>query len=418
MNMHSNMDGDSDILKGIRVIDLTTVMMGPYATLQLAQFGADVVKVEALTGDSMRAIGPSKSSQMGPLYLHANRSKRSIALNLKTEDGRKAIHDLIKSADVFVSNIRMKALERLKLDYVTLSAIHPNLIYATANGFGAGGSYEARPAYDDLIQGLSGIPALVAHAAQSNVPRYAPIVLADRVTALALSGAILAALVRKERTGRGSCIEVPMFETMVDLVLSDHLGGRSFDPSAGDFGYQRLLIPYRRPYKTKDGHICVVIYTDEHWRAFLDIVNKGHLFKEDPRFSSLERRSAHIDELYALVADELKGRTTADWDLLLNQADIPTALMHTLESLLEDPHLQDVGFFSSLTYPSEGKVWHMRRPSRWRDEDDVIGRPAPQLGENTREILEEVGYSEGEINELVKKGVIGVLSNSSNTLTS
>lgn len=396
----------SRVLEGIRIVDLTTVMMGPYATLQLAQLGADVVKIESPEGDSMRAVGPMRNPGMGYLYLHANRSKRSAVIDLKTPAGRSILHRLIETADVFVSNMRVRALAKLQLDYATLSRIKPDLVYAVANGFGAGGSYESRPAYDDLIQGLAGVPALAARASGTDEPRYAPIVLADRVTALALSNAILAALVRRDRTGGGGAVEVPMFETVVDFVMSDHLGGMTFQPAIGDAGYQRLLAPHRRPYKTSDGYICAVIYTNAHWKAFLEIIGKGEMFHTDPRFATLGERTKNIAALYALVATELEKRSTGDWMKQLNAADIPTAPMHTPESVLDDPHLNQVGFFASVPHPTEGDIVQMRRPSRWLGEDDTFGSPAPRLGEHTREILREAGLSQAEIDDLIAGGIV------------
>ena len=393
-------------LNGIRVIDLTTGMMGPYATLQLAEMGADVIKVESPEGDSMRCVGPMRSPGMGPLFLHANRGKRSIAIDLKQEAGREIMSRLIAGADVFVSNIRSQALTRLGLDYVGVSVINPKLIYATSNGFGTGGDYEGRPAYDDLIQGLAGIPALAARAAGDGIPRYAPVVMADRVTGLMLANAILAALVGRARNGRGRCVEVPMFETMTHMVMGDHLGGLTFDPPIGPSGYDRLLVPHRHPYRTKDGYICAVIYTDAHWKSFLDLVGEGDLYRRDPRFSDLQERTKHIGDLYAFVADHMLNRSSARWLELLTAADIPAAAMHTPETLLDDPHLKAVGFFQRTRHPTDGDVVQMRHPCRMSDMPAQSRAPAPRLGADSRAILSEAGYEETEIHFLLFQGAV------------
>lgn len=409
------------ILSGIRIIDMTTVMMGPYATLQLAELGADVVKVESPAGDSMRAVGPMKNPGMGPLYLHANRNKRSVVIDLKQETGKAVVRRLIAKADVFVSNVRSSALARLGLDYPSLAKLNPSLVYAVANGFGSGGAYDGRPAYDDLIQGLAGVPHMAAKAYGDGVPRYAPVVLADRVTGLALANAILAALVNRAATGRGHHVEVPMFETVTHMVMGDHLGGLTFHPHVGAWGYQRLLVEHRRPYKTSDGHIGAVIYTDAHWREFLRLVDCPEMFRNDPRFSDLGTRTRHIGELYAFAAEKLASRPTAEWLKLLAEADIPAAPIHSPHSILEDPHLESVGFFQVAEHPTEGPIMQMRRPSRWLGDDGAESTLAPRLGEHTRSVLSEADYSDEEIAALLRDCAVvqaGAASDAENDLRS
>ncbi|WP_156677807.1 CaiB/BaiF CoA transferase family protein [Sphingomonas profundi] len=393
-------------LAGIRVIDLTTVMMGPYATHQLCALGASVIKVEPLGGDSMRAVGPMRNPAMGPMYLNANRGKKSIALDVKSPDGLAVLHELLAGADVFVSNVRSGALRRLKLDSATLRGSYPGLIHAVANGFGSGGRYHDRPAYDDLIQGLAGIPWAAAGAADDGVPRYAAATVADRVTGLVLANAILAALFARGKDGVGRSIEVPMFETMTSFVMGDHLGGLTFEPPNGPPGYARLLTPGRRPYRTSDGFVCAVVYTDAHWRAFLAMIGRAELFDADARFATLGDRTAHIDELYALVAQEMPRRTTADWLRLLNAADIPAAPMHTPQTLLSDPHLGDVGFFEHVEHPTEGALTQMRYPVRMADTDLPAGEPAPRIGAHSRSILRDLSYDDAAIDRLFARGVV------------
>jgi crotonobetainyl-CoA:carnitine CoA-transferase CaiB-like acyl-CoA transferase len=256
-----------------------------------------------------------------------------------------------------------------------------------------------------LIQGLSGIAALGVRAGMPE-PRYAPSVIADRVTGLSVANAVLAALYHRARTGEGQRIEVPMFETMAQLVLGDHLGGRTFDPPAGEMGYARLLAPHRRPYATKDGHICVVVYTDSHWRAFFDLLDKGEVFSSDPRFADIGSRTKHINELYGIVAESLMTRTSAEWLELLERADIPAMPMHTPESLLDDPHLNAVGFFEKVEHPTEGHLLQMRVPSDWSTARREIYSPAPLLGEHTVEILREAGYSDVAIDGWIARGIL------------
>ncbi|KAA0587839.1 CoA transferase (plasmid) [Azospirillum oryzae] len=399
-------------LQGIRIVDMTTVMMGPYATQILGDFGADIVKVESPAGDSMRAVGPSRNPGMGALYLHANRNKRSAVIDLKAPEGRSILLKLLEDADVFVFNARPQAMKRLGLGYEEVAAVNPGIIYAGAHGFGSDGPYAGRPAYDDLIQGLGAVPSLAMQAAGGGHPQYAPVVLADRVVGLNLANVILAALMHRTRTGEGQCVEVPMFESIVQFVLGDHMGGRSFDPPLGGMGYGRLLAQHRRPYETRDGHVCVVVYTDRHWRAFFGLIGKADAFDRDPRLRDISARTRHIAELYSMVADELKTRSTADWLDALARADIPAMPLHTPESLLEDPHLKAVDFFQTVEHPTEGRLLEMRMPSRWSTARRDHNTPAPRLGEHTDEILRSAGFSEAEIDRWLRDGTIAAPTDS------
>lgn len=393
-------------LQGIRIVDMTTVMMGPYATQILGDFGADVIKVESPGGDSMRAVGPARNPGMGALYLHANRNKRSVVIDLKAPEGRSILLKLLEDADVFVFNARPQAMQRLGLGYEAVAAVNPGIVYAGAHGFGSDGPYAGRPAYDDLIQGLGAVPSLAMQAGGGH-PQYAPVVLADRVVGLNLANVIMAALLHRARTGEGQQVEVPMFESIVQFVLGDHMGGRTFDPPLGDMGYGRLLAEHRRPCETRDGHICVVVYTDRHWRAFFELIGKGDLFDRDPRLRDITVRTRHIGELYGMVADELKTRTTAEWLDALTRADIPAMPMHTPESLLDDPHLKAVDFFQPVEHPTEGRLLTMRVPSRWSATQRESHTPAPRLGEHTKAVLAEAGFPEAEIRRWLHDGTVG-----------
>ena len=386
-------------LAGIRVLDMTSVLMGPYATSIMGDMGADVIKLESPEGDLIRQVGPSRSGAMGGMFMHANRSKRSIAIDLKKPAGRDVALKLAQTADVLVYNLRPQAMERLGLGYEDVAKARADIIYVGTFGFGQDGPYAAKPAYDDLIQGLCAVPALFAEAADGT-PRYAPINIADRVVGLHALAAILAALRHRDRTGQGQRIDVPMFETMASFVLGDHFGGLSYEPPLDDGGYPRLLAPERRPFRTSDGFLCVVIYTDRHWQRFIEIAGRAD-WRGDPRFVSHASRTRHMAEIMKSVAEIFAGRTTAAWENTLAAADIPHARMHTLASLLEDPHLSEAGFFPVSEHPTEGMVRTMRVPSRWSASQPEPTRSAPELGEHSRELLRELHLPDGEIERLL-----------------
>ncbi|CEJ13137.1 Formyl-coenzyme A transferase [bacterium YEK0313] len=394
-------------LAGIRVLDMTSVLMGPYATSILGDMGADVVKLESPEGDLIRQVGPSRGGTMGGMFMHANRSKRSIAVDLKQAAGRDVALALARTADVVVYNIRPQAMERLGLGYEAVAAARADIIYVGTFGFGQDGPYAAKPAYDDLVQGLCAVPALIADAGDGT-PRYAPINIADRVVGLHALAAILAALRHRDRTGEGQRIDIPMFETMASFVLGDHLGGLSYDPPLDGGGYARLLAPDRRPFRTADGYLCAVIYTDRHWQRFIEIAGRAD-WRGDPRFASHASRTRHMAEIMTAVAAIFAGRPTADWERLLSEADIPHARMHTLESLLDDPHLAEVGFFPVSEHASEGRVRTMRVASRWSASQPAPERAAPRFGEHSRDVLREAGYAEETIEQLIAAGIVAGL---------
>ncbi|OPY03973.1 MAG: Formyl-coenzyme A transferase [Syntrophaceae bacterium PtaB.Bin038] len=393
-------------LEGIRVVDLTTIVMGPYATQILGDFGADVIKVEAPPGgDPMRFVGPSRTKGMGPLFLQLNRNKRSILLDLKKPEGLEAMLRLCSNADVMAYNIRPQAMERLGLGYEQVRRLNPGVIYAGMFGFGRGGPYAAQPAYDDLIQGISGYSATFAQMS-GDVPRYFPVNFCDRTTGIYAVGAITTALFHRERTGEGQAIDIPMFETMVQFLLGDNLYGETFIPALGPAGYVRILAPERRPYATKDGYVCAVIYNDKHWETFFTLAGRADEFRSTPRYRTLAGRTQCINELYGLAAEIFRTRTTAEWIGLLTAADIPVAPLHTLETLLRDPHLIATDFYRVLEHPSEGKIRLMRSPTEWSDTPAEIRRLPPRPGEHSEEILGELGYSREEISALFDKRVV------------
>ena len=390
-------------LEGIKVIDMTTVLMGPYATQMLGDYGADVIKIEAIEGDVTRQIGPTRHPGMGPVFLNTNRSKRSLCLDLKKPAGRDAVLRLIKTADVLVYNVRPQAMARLQLGYDVVSELNPRLIYAGVFGFGQDGPYAAKPAYDDLIQGGSALAHLMA-VGGDDTPRYVPNALVDRIVGLTAVGAICASLVHRDRTGRGQRVDIPMFETMAGFVMGDHMGGLTYEPPLDKGGYARHLSRDRRPYKTSDGYICVIVYNDKQWNAFFEATGRDDL-RQNPKFATFAGRAANIDTVYAELARIFATRTTAEWTELLVKADVPVMPMHDLESILQDPHLVATGFFPVVDHPTEGAIRNMRVSATWSDTPAEPERLAPRLNEHGEQILREVGFSANEIATLVRDGV-------------
>ena len=388
-------------LTGVRIVDLTSVVMGPFASQILADFGADVIKVESPEGDTVRYIGPSRSKGMGPMYLALNRNKRSIALDLRKPEALAALQRLIEGADVLLFNLRPASMARLGLSYDDVAKVNPRIVYCGCYGFGEAGRYAGKPALDDLIQGSVALPALVGRI--TGEPRYLPTNLCDRTTGLTAVYSVIAALYAREKTGRGQAIEVPMFETMTQFVLSDHMFGKTFDPPLADAGYVRLLSKDRRPLRTQDGYVCVLIYIDRHWKSFCEMLGRRDML-EDPRFLAMSDRTRNVDALYAFVAEVIATRTTAEWMEALARADIPVAPMHTPDSLMDDPHLADVGMFEWIEHPTEGRIRQMNVPGSWSGTPPGVRRHAPLLGENTREVLAETGCSAEEMARLLEAG--------------
>jgi crotonobetainyl-CoA:carnitine CoA-transferase CaiB-like acyl-CoA transferase len=372
-------------LRGIRILDLTTVVMGPSATQLLGDLGADVVKIETRTGDTMRWIGPWRHAGMGPMFLAGNRNKRSVVLDLKTPEGKAAVLALAHRADVLVSNVRPDGLRRLGLDYDNVRAANPRIIYCAAVGYGSGGPDSGRAVYDDLMQAASGIAGLFG--AVDGAPRYAPINICDRVVGVYVATAIAAALVHRAATGEGQSIEVPMFETMAQFVLADHIGGGAFVPPEGEMGYRRLLSRTRGPYPTKDGHLAIVVYTDRHWRDFSKLIGQPDLMATDDRFRTQESRTRFAQEIGAFLSAQLPKRTTAEWLEVLHAIDIPACPVNSIEALFADPHLKAVNFFQEADHPTEGRVTVSRCPISFSASPASIRRLAPNLGEHNAEVL-------------------------------
>lgn len=368
-------------LAGIRMVDLSSVIAGPFATQMLAEMGVEVIKIEPPAGDIMRAPGPARSDRMGAAFLNCNKGKTSVVLDLKQPDNRAKLDALLSNADVLVHNMRMEAAGRLGLTDAVLPPAHPRLIYCAIVGFGQDGPYRDRPAYDDIIQAASGWAALEAQV--GGEPRYAPTIAADKTTSLYVVGAINAALFHRERTGEGQAIEVPMFESVVSFLAVEHLAGLTFRPPIGPSGYSRILSKHRRPYRTRDGWIAVLPYNANHWRAFFRTAGREDWANEEA-IASDTKRAAMIGTLYERLAACLPEATTADWLARLEALDIPCTRVNRLEDLLEDPHLAATRFFEATDHPTEGPLLQTRPPVKFSCTPAGTTLAAPKLPRSER----------------------------------
>ena len=378
-------------LTGVRVIDLTSVVMGPYATQILGDMGADVIKVESPEGDVSRHLAPFRNRGMSAAFLNLNRNKRSIALDLKREDERNILLDLINGADVFVTTVRPQAMRKLGLDYESLRERNPRLIYCGAYGFSEAGPYAGRPAFDDVIQAMCGIASLQGERQgknDANSPQYVNTIFADKTVGGVVACAVAMALYERERSGRGQAIEVPMFETMVSFTLIEHLAGETFCPARESMGYERVLSEHRKPYRTKDGYIGLLPYTAEQWARFFEAAGRPEM-AVDPRVTDPALRSRKIAELYGLLAEIVAERTTAEWVESLRAADLPMTPVFSLQDLLDDEHLRALGFFQREEHHSEGEVRTIGIPVRFSRTPGAVRRLAPRLNEHREEILTE-----------------------------
>jgi crotonobetainyl-CoA:carnitine CoA-transferase CaiB-like acyl-CoA transferase len=389
-------------LAGTKVLDLTTVVLGPLATQILGDLGAEVIKIESPEGDIMRYAGPARHREMGHVFLNLNRNKRSLVLDLKHPEAANVLLTLVRQSDVFMHNMRPRAMARLGFAYERLRAINSRLVYCSAHGYGQDGPLADRPAFDDIIQGASGFVAL--EAATGGEARFVPTLVGDKTVGLTMVYAVMAALLQRARTGKGQAVEVPMLETMTAFVMAEHLGGLTFDPPLGPPGYSRMLAPDRRPHRTADGHICILPYSDRHWRDFFRIAGRPE-FADDPRLADAQTRSRHVAELYALIAECVRGETTAHWLAALKAADIPCGPVNPLAELPQDEQLAAVDFFPVTQHPSEGSIRIVRPPVRFGEADCPLRHPAPLLGQHSREILREAGLAEAEVEDLFARKV-------------
>jgi crotonobetainyl-CoA:carnitine CoA-transferase CaiB-like acyl-CoA transferase len=386
-------------LEGVKVIDLTTVVVGPICTRTLADYGADVIKVEAPGGDLLRTMAEgSRNPGMSGKFINFNRNKRSIGLDLKNSGGHAALMRLIDRADVFVTNARPEGMSRAGLDYATLSKRNARLIHCQILAFGRGGRYFNRPAYDPVVQSLSGVAGTIARA--TGEPRFVPMVMSDHTSGLIAAQCIGFALFRREKTGKGEAIDVPMLENMASFVSSEHLGAATFDPPVGPTGDGRLLSPNYRPVPTKDGYVTVRPNTNAQAFAFFDAIGRPEL-KSDPRFDSAASRTRNAAAYFEVQATCLGHKTTDEWVELFDKLDVPAARYNTIDDLLTDPHLKDVGFYKDEMHPSEGRIRRTKLANTFSGGARQQETHAPTFGEHTREILAEVGYDAAQIDELI-----------------
>ncbi|MEL6485678.1 MAG: CoA transferase [Pseudomonadota bacterium] len=374
------------MLTGIKVLDMTSVVFGPYATQILADLGAEVIKVETPIGDVMRYAGKSAASTgMGPSYLALNRGKQSITLDLKNPEDADVMRSLVAETDVFIHNVRDKAITKLGFGYEEAKALNPDLIYVHCVGFGSGGPYASLQAYDDVIQAASGATTLASRVDGNPEPRYIPSLIADKVAGLHAAYATMAAIIHKLRGGGGQRVEVPMFEAFTGFMLKEHLAGKTFDPPAGDLLYERQVDPDRQPFPTADGFISIVPYTDQSWPILFECLGNPEVL-EDERLNTRTNRSANIRLLYQAIARQTPSKTTSEWIEILRAARLPCMAVRDINDILDDPHLQQSGFFESREHPSEGAIYEMREPSLFSDWEHPAPDPAPKLGEQSEAI--------------------------------
>ncbi len=390
-------------LSGVRVLDLTSVLMGPYATQIFADLGADVIKVESPDGDTTRHLPPGHDPTRGGMFMNVNRGKRSIVLDLKSDEGRAVLLNLARRSDIFIHSMRAQAIARLGLDYPPVREVNPAIIYANLYGFSRSGPYRDYPAYDDIVQAASGIVDLQARLSGGE-PTYLATVVADKVAGLTGAYAAIAALYAREKTGKGQEVEVPMFETLVSFATVEHLCGSLFVPPLGPPEYPRATSIARRPYKTADGYIGVMIYNDKHWRSFFAAIGDPD-WSKDMMFANMRSRTENISAVLAKVADVMRERTTDDWIKLLRDAQIPASPIASLDDLLHDEHLVETGFWEDRD-TDEGHLRFPGIPTSFSETPGEIGDPGPALGADGRAILAEAGYDEATIDRLFEGGTL------------
>lgn len=391
-------------LEGIKILDLTTVIMGPYATVMLGDLGAEVIKIEALDGDLSRKIGPRRHDGMTALAMNLQRNKQSVALDLKAPGARSVLDRLVKDADVVVTNLRPRSRDPLGLSYDALRALSPDIILCSAQAYAESSPRRDYPAYDDMVQAASGAASLAQHI--DGAARYAPYVIADKVSGLHMVIGIMAALVHRAATGEGQHVEVPMVDTMINFNLVEHFGGHTFEPAEGPFGWSRVLVPERSPYRTSDGFVCLLPYSDANWRDFFEISGLTE-FSDDPRFADLNSRHCHMSELLALVHQATPTHSTAEWLKMCHARNIPASALLDLENISTDEYARDQAVVRLEEHPTEGSYYTSLSPFRMSQSPVTLRRHAPHLGGDTVDVLGSLGFSEEDIGEMIADGVVG-----------
>ncbi len=402
MSKHQLAAENNGPLKGVRILDMTGVVLGAYATQILGDQGADILKIESPADKSGRGGGgdifrwngevpEGGPRDLGPMFLAANRNKRSVLMDLKDPAEIARLKRLIPHCDVFAASVRYEGLKRLGLGYEDVRGIKPDIVYALASGYGQDGPYAGDPAYDDLIQGQAGMADLLNRTDGNPEHRYLPTLVADKATGLMFAQAITAALFHRAQTGEGQYVETPMFESMTSFNLVENHFHHVFEPPIGQWGYSRVVNPMRKPFETKDGYIGLLPYTAAQWDGFFEKAGWGESFAQDPRFRDHAARNRNIRELYRLVGEATKTKTTAEWFALLKPLSIPIVKLNRMEDLEDDPHLQAVDFFQHYDHPHAGPYVTTRPPARFSATPASIRRHAPRLGEHTDEVLAEFG---------------------------
>ena len=395
--------GTAGPLSGIRILDLTTVVLGPIATQILGDYGADVIKVEGIEGDLMRANGVSRHAGMSSIFLALNRNKKSLAVDLKTKEGREIFLKLAASVDVIVHNMRVPAIERLGLGYEAVRAVNPRIVYCAATGYGQSGPHRSKPAFDDIIQAASGIAGLMGQASGS--PDYVPTLVADKTAGMAVVNATLAALFSRERTGQGQYVEIPMYETLVEFVMAEHMGGLAFEPALGPAGYARVVSGGRKPAPTADGYIAMLPYSPAHWTALFQRVGRDDLVQKYA-LTDRHKLNAAIRSLYAELGVMTLTKSTAEWMAICEELDIPASPIYQLDDLPEHPHLKAVNMFQTMDHPSEGPIRYVRPAVLFEATPASVRLPAPVLGQHSESILLDLGYGADQIEQFRYSGVV------------
>lgn len=394
------------ILSGYTILDLTTVVLGPFATQMLGDLGAEIIKVEPPEGDIMRHAGPMRSPGMGPIYLTINRNKRAVTLDLRKDPAKDILRRLVSRSDVLIHNVRAAGMARLGFDYEAAKAIRPDIVYVHAVGFASNGHYAGRQAYDDLVQASSGLATLLPRQDGSDAPRYFPGLIADKTTGVFAANAVLAGLLHRERTGEGQFIEVPMLECMVAFNMAENLYGHSFVPPMGPTAYTRSMSIHRKPYRTRDGYLAILPYSNDNWREFFRIAGRPEL-ASDKRFATYAERTRNIDEIYRIASELSLLKTSAEWFDELTAANVPCMPVHSLDSILDDPQMRETGFVSEREHPTEGRYLAIGHPIRYGAQPARIERDPPRPGQDTLAVLRELGLGEDEIRAAGDAGAFG-----------
>jgi len=403
LSMSTSTNTSAAPLDGIRIVDMTSLGMGPLAAQILGDHGADVIKLESPDGDIFRHVLPRRSEGMSHTFIQFNRNKRSVALDLKMPDGKEAMLRLVGTADVVLSSLRPTAMARLGLTEAALRAVRPDLIYCACYGYSEKGPYAGRPAADDTIQAMSGLTGLQQMSTGQH--QFVPSVIADKAVGQAVANAVMAAIIHRLRTGEGQAIEVPMFETMVAFVMPEHVAGRTFEPPIGGIGYARILAAQRRPHRTKDGYLCIMPYTTAQWQRFLKLIGRDDL-ANDPDIADMGGRSRRFEELYAVIADAAPSRSTDEWIADLVQHDILFGKINTPDELLNDPHLLAMNMFPTVDHPSEGLIRLLGFPISYSRTPNRLRHLPPKIGQHTQALLRELGYSDEELRAMQARRAI------------